>query len=365
MGSPTLGGVRFVGRGHPAIRATHTKTLELTPDVDITARATCVIAVGTRAEPAAPLAGPVRLVLRVGEQSCPITAHANPAWDPAGPAVIRRSPLRLPGTFATHADTASADLPRALVAALQSPDAAVEIIVAPAPTEQRTIVLFAADPSRPDDPRLRAEVAAANVIIAEDDGARALLPSGAAGPPRPNPGRTLVVATTDLPGARMRTDLNGAEIEVVGLPAPLVAAAASPTPGALLLGTDGDAAELIRTAPATARLVVSAEADDLAGLLDLAHRSRGSAGATITQQHTPPMRVAAGEPIELPSRNRVYICFDAAGQTDALDPGVRAAIDGLLADGVSTKVTANALATLTGWDRRRAYDAVLSWRSAC
>jgi hypothetical protein len=353
--------MRFVGRGHPAIRATHTKTLELTPDIDITARATCVIAVGTRAEPAAPLAGPVRLVLRVGEQSSEISARANPSWDPAGPAVIRRSLLRLPGTFATHADTASADLPRELVAALQSPDAAVEIIVAPAPTEQRTIVLFAADPSRPDDPRLQAELDAADAVIAEDDGARALLPSGA-GPPTPNPRRTLVVATIDLPGARMRLDLDRADVDVVGLPAPLVAAAASPTPGALLLGTDGDAAELIRTAPATARLVVSAEADDLHGLLELAHRSRGPAGATITQQHTPPMRVAAGEPIELPSRKQVHICFDAAGQTDALDPGIRAAIDGLLADGVSTKVTANALSTLTGWDRRRAYDAVLGWR---
>jgi hypothetical protein len=36
----------------------------------------------------------------------------------------------------------------------------------------------------------------------------------------------------------------------------------------------------------------------------------------------------------------------------------------LLADGVSTKTAANALATLTGWDRRRAYDTVLDWRNA-
>ena len=63
-----------------------------------------------------------------------------------------------------------------------------------------------------------------------------------------------------------------------------------------------------------------------------------------------------------PAATASHICFDAAEPTGALDPAVRAAVDGLLADGVSTKVAANALATLAGWDRRRAYDTVLNWR---
>jgi hypothetical protein len=356
--------VRFVGRGHPAIRATHTKTLEISRDEEITERATCVVAVGARPEPAHPMAGPVRITLRVGEQSALITARGSPAWDPAGPAVIRHSPLRLPGTFATHADVAAADLPRELVAALQSPDAEIEVRVELLPTDRRTVVLFAADPSRPDDPRLRAELDAADAVIAEDDGARALLPPGAASRPTPNPGRTLVVATADLPGARMWTDLKGADIDVIGLPAPLAAAAASPTPGPVLLGTDGDPAELIRTAPSTARLVVRAGPEQLPALLALARQTRGTSGATIAQDYTPPQRVTAGEPVELPSRDPVHICFDAAEPSDSIEPAVRAAIDGLLAAGVTTKTAANALAALTGWDRRRAYDAVLSWRSA-
>lgn len=358
-----MGGVRFVGRGHPAIRATHGKTLELSHAGEITERATCVIAVGARAEPLAPLAGPVQIVLRVGEQSVSLTARANPAWDPAGTAVIRRSPLRLPGTFATHADATAADLPRELVAALRSADTGLTVDVEPIPAPHRTIVLFAADLTRRDDPRLRAEVDAADVIIAEDDGARAVLPAGTATQPVPHPGRTLVVATVDLPGARMWTDLHGADIEVVGLSAPLAAAAASPTPGPLLLGTDGDPGELIRTAPPTARLVVRADAADLAALLELARQSRGPAGATVAQPYAAPQRVAAGEPVDLPSRDAVHICFDAVDPYGALDPGVRAAVDVLLADGVSTKVTANALAALTGWDRRRAYDTVLGWRN--
>ena len=323
--------MRFVGRGHPAIRATHTKTLEISRDEDITERATCVIAIAARPEPAAPLAGPVRITLRVGDQTWSTTARANPLWNPADSAVVRRSPLRRPGTFATHADRSAADLPPDLVAALRSPAAEVMVDVEPMPVGPRTIVLFAADPARPDDPRLRAEVDAADLVVAEDDAARALLPAGTARRPAPNPGRTLVVATSDLPGARM--------------------------------GTDGDPVELIRTAPPTARLVVRANAGDLARLLELARQSRGPEGATIAQAYAPPQRVAAGEPIDLPSRDAVHICFDAAEPTDALDPAVRTAIDGLLADGVPTKVAANALAALTGWDRRRAYDTVLGWRN--
>ena len=46
--------MRFVGHGHERIRATHTKTLELSLDPDITERATCVIAVNARPEPHRP-----------------------------------------------------------------------------------------------------------------------------------------------------------------------------------------------------------------------------------------------------------------------------------------------------------------------
>ena len=44
-----------------------------------------------------------------------------------------------------------------------------------------------------------------------------------------------------------------------------------------------------------------------------------------------------------------------------LDADVRAAVDGLLADGVATRTAARALSALSGWDRRRSYDAILSW----
>jgi hypothetical protein len=63
-------------------------------------------------------------------------------------------------------------------------------------------------------------------------------------------------------------------------------------------------------------------------------------------------------------RGTVHLCFDAAAESTALDPTVRVAIRGLLDDGVGTRPAAAALATLTGWERRRAYDTVLEWRRA-
>ncbi|MDT4949808.1 MAG: hypothetical protein QOJ37_2403, partial [Pseudonocardiales bacterium] len=104
--------MRLVGRGDDRIRATHTKTLELTVDAAITERATCVLAVAVHPEPAQPLAGPVRITISAGGETFSVQALAYSGWDPAGSAVVRRSPLRLPGTLATHADAASSDLPR-------------------------------------------------------------------------------------------------------------------------------------------------------------------------------------------------------------------------------------------------------------
>src|SRR3954447_4221171 len=115
----------MVGRGHPAIRATHGKTLEFSADPDITARATCVVAI-RRSGDAAPVAGDVRVTLRAGAESFSFDARGNSSWDPSGAAVIRRSPLRLPDTLATHASAAASDLPPSLVEALRDPDVEVE-----------------------------------------------------------------------------------------------------------------------------------------------------------------------------------------------------------------------------------------------
>jgi hypothetical protein len=362
--------VRFVGHGHERIRATHTKTLEFSHDQEITERATCVVAVGARGDRPAAMAGRVRITISAGREQFTLHALANSSWDPTGSAVIRRSGLRLPGTFATDADQAAADLPRELIDAMQLWDQAIEVTVDPLPAERDTIVLFAADPSLPADPRLRAEEDAADEVIAEDAAARRLIShpnrskqwSRAA--PLTGPRRTLVVATSELPGASVLGRLGAAAVEVVGLPGWLSVIAASPSAGPIVIVPDeADPRDLLRRTPIDHRLVITTTTDRLPTLIEFAAGNRGSLGATIVVPHGQPVRIGRGAPPELPGKSPVDVCFDSmsgsAAGGEQLDPPVRAAIEALLTDGTPTKTAANALAALTGWPRRRAYDAVL------
>jgi hypothetical protein len=352
--------VRLAGHGHAAIRATHHKTLELARDGDITERATCVIGVGlTSSGPVTPVAGDVRITIHCGAESFAFHAWANSSWDPAGTAVIRRSPFRLPDTFATHANAAASDLPRGLVAALSDPQAIVELDVEAVPG-RRCVVLYALDPSLVRDPRLTAEVAAADVVVAEDEPAARLLSTRVAQRPVDVPGRVLVVATTELPGTSVVAALADADVETVGLSPALAAAAASPSRAPLVLVPDGaDVRAAVRDAPAAARLVVPVSGAGVDKLLAMAAAERGTVSGVLAQPFAPPVRVHPNTPVELPSRDSGYVCLDASIEPAALDPRVRAAIDGLLADGVPTRTVASALAELAGWPRRQAYDYVI------
>lgn len=353
--------MRFVGRGHPSVRATHGKTLEFGVDDDITARASCVIAVGIRHDADVAPAGPLRLTIRVdGAEPAVIRAIGNSNWDPRGPAVVRRSPLRLPGTLATEADTAAADLPRALVAALGSPDAAVEVAVEPDAAAGPTVVLVLADPAAPDHDALRAELAVADAVIGEDASARRLVRDvGGAVTPDADGGaaRTLVVATEDLPGASVTDLLADAEVrvETIGLPPALAAAAATPSRAPVVLAADGRPRAALRAAPPGHRLVVRCAPDELPALLAFAAELRGNAPVTVAQPFAPPARVTATVSSALANDGPVHVCFAPVGSSLPLDPAVADAVRGLLADGVPTRTAAQALATLTGRGRREAY----------
>jgi hypothetical protein len=129
----------------------------------------------------------------------------------------------------------------------------------------------------------------------------------------------------------------------------------------MLVAPDGaDARPLLRRTPAAARLVITTRAESVPGLLQLAAETHGTSSAVVVAEYAPPQRVDAGsEPL---GKGPVHVCLDAAVDGVALDPTVRAGVDSLLTDGAPTKTVANALAILTGWDRRRAYEAVLDWR---
>lgn len=132
--------VTIRARGHAHVRARHPKTIELTADTDLTPRGTCIIGVAADLDPArlAGIDGPVVVTLTCGAAVDVVHGVANPRYDATtGRLVIRRSHHRGADTLVVGADSGSADLDRALVAALARDDAELRVDIA-------------ADP-RPDD----------------------------------------------------------------------------------------------------------------------------------------------------------------------------------------------------------------------
>jgi hypothetical protein len=121
----------LVGRGHPAIRATHAKTFELTAEPAITARATCVLAVGTVLDPnLAPLRGRVRLTLATpGLPALTGEATLNPRRALTDRAVIRRSRTLDADTLAVDSTLTAEDVPEEFATALTDPAREVTLTV--------------------------------------------------------------------------------------------------------------------------------------------------------------------------------------------------------------------------------------------
>jgi hypothetical protein len=124
--------VRLVAAGHPAVTGRHGKTLEITADPAITARATCVL--GTAAGPLPGdlpgLRGRVRVQLAVGDLVAAVEGEVNPYYASTTRLVLRRSDLLDEDTFLVNASAAAADLDRTLVARLREPGARLEVTAA-------------------------------------------------------------------------------------------------------------------------------------------------------------------------------------------------------------------------------------------
>ena len=145
------------GQGHPAVRATHGKTLEFTPESELGPGGTCVVAVRAGADGDA-LAGAVDCELTAGVHRIAFAAIANPDWDRRGRAVIRRSGVTRPDTLATHASLAARDLPPDLVDALRDPAQLVELSLRRArPQPDRLVIIGAGEAPA-------AELAAADLL---------------------------------------------------------------------------------------------------------------------------------------------------------------------------------------------------------
>nr|AAN05728.1 AprA [Streptoalloteichus tenebrarius] len=365
-------------RGSAEIRATHDRTLEFTTDSAITGRATCVVGVDAALVSGGRVAGPVRVTITCGDQRAVVRALASSAWRPGGRAVIRRSGVRLANTLATDADTTAADLPRELVSLLARPDAEIEVRVDrdEGRWDGRGGVVLCHAGADPE--RLAAEIAAADVVVAEDQEARALVGDAArvVGGPLgeayvPEGGRVLVLASEDLPGASVTALLGAPErfaVECVGLPAPLAVAAASPARGRLLVGDRSRRREQVRSAPES-RLVLRVPASSLEAVFADAERLRGTrtaalAGVAASACEQPRWGELDALLAEAPRGGDVVCCLDPApGGAGEDEPGEDPFVAALLAEGVPARTVAMALAQRPDWGRKAAYDFVLRHRS--
>ncbi|MCI0687139.1 MAG: DUF371 domain-containing protein [Sporichthyaceae bacterium] len=137
-------------RGHPLIRASHDKTLELTTEQVMTARATCVV--GVRAEldlvALALLRGRVRLTLSAAGHQVTGTATINPEQAIAGRVVLRRSDQTDPDTLAVRSSLTARELSPELIAALAGGDSTVTLTVEEVVPRQALVLL---GPPRPGE----------------------------------------------------------------------------------------------------------------------------------------------------------------------------------------------------------------------
>jgi hypothetical protein len=128
--------------GHPEVRASHAKTLEITGEATITGRATCVIGVDGDLDPATIglLRGPVRLT--VAAAGLEATGHGviNPDHRVGDRLVVRRSDRADPDTLVLGSTLTAAHLAPAMVTALADPATAVTLTVSET-GERRPLVL--------------------------------------------------------------------------------------------------------------------------------------------------------------------------------------------------------------------------------
>jgi len=136
--------VSFVCRGHPNVRATHDKTVEITRDADISQRATCVVGVASDHDDRALLAlrGQVEVALECEGARDTFVATISPFFLGDSSLVFRRGAGLRGRTIAFDASKTAANLDRALVARLGSSDRELHVTISAVEAEPAPGVLF-------------------------------------------------------------------------------------------------------------------------------------------------------------------------------------------------------------------------------
>lgn len=371
---------RLVCSGHPNIRAAHDATLELAVDDDITSKATCVVGVSTRVVAGSPMAiaGPVELVLSVGSHRSVVHAVANP-WLKSldGGLVVRRSATRLDDTLAIDATSAAADIDRSMVDELRDPDAVLAVTVRRTPTRADHIPQLVVGRVRAQGTKggrkatvLAAELAAADVVVADDGGAsRWQQPNDsprAAGDALQTGGRVLVIGTDELIGRcvdDLLAEVEAVRLDAFGMPATIAAAAfvGGEGPVALLppLASKQDVEAALALSNQGVRVVTQGSAGHARRLLSTAPETVDR-GVVVRDPDTPTERFervrrdAMADAVSSKARGQIIVALAAAGPGDVppLPPGLLTA---LVDRGVAPSTLAAALAGQPGWSRNHAY----------
>ncbi|HEX8743984.1 MAG TPA: DUF371 domain-containing protein [Thermoleophilaceae bacterium] len=329
--------VSGTARSHPAIRASHRKTLELTRDAEITERATCVVGVGARLDERAlaGLHGPVELTLSVDAREQRVRGRLNPAFQPGDPLVVRRADAVTRDALIVGADRAASDLARDFVAELAKPGARIALSVEPTGERGPGVLVV--------EPAATGEAAAGEAAAAVADGRAALSAVAQA----LAAGRR-VTLRADLADAAARAAIRAAhDAGHTVLPAPgLALADALRASGGL-----APAAEVVAGVPAES----------------LARRLRGAGRAAIALDPGTPREQfvywRSGERLALPGARgrRAALAVEADGEGEPggdADVAALARAEALAATGGSTRDVARTLQD-AGLPHRRAYELAL------
>lgn len=268
--------------GHSQVRATHAKSLELTAEAEITARATCVVGVGmSPVRQAGLLRGPVSLVLEVNEQVVRGWGVINPAHAEDGRVVLRRAASGGPETLVVRSTLTAADLPPAVVEQLRVPGAQVRLTISeeaatPSGGTRQALVLVGSRGAAPASGRLAAlwenadiavdlpgrAVAGAARVLRDSGVIAATLPDGSLRECGPHPAvseLTALIAVGD--GVRVASLLGDPLLEI------MLAAGLPPVP-VQWLGQVGRAAARTRPiAPAPIPSVLAVQRQDATAVL--------------------------------------------------------------------------------------------------
>ena len=131
----------FTAHGHPSIRATHEKTVEVTKETHLTPQGDCIAAVAAEKglrdlgpemrEAARRLDAVISLSIRLRDRVFTTTGRGDPnlTWEHPTDMVARMSGYTCPRTLMVHADKATIHIPRSLIPLLKDPQAAIAITV--------------------------------------------------------------------------------------------------------------------------------------------------------------------------------------------------------------------------------------------